>query len=83
MTLQDRRHVAHALQAMRGADFALCSYAERGEPAELAAAHANAQRLVGELEHEIRARAHAVAEAQRREREYLAEIRRWEVAHVL
>ena len=50
--MDDRKHIADGLAAMRGADIALCSYAETGHAWELAGALDAARRLVFALESE-------------------------------
>lgn len=51
--LPGRENIVAGLAAMRGADFALCSYAETNTMWELAAALDASRRLVSALEREM------------------------------
>jgi hypothetical protein len=62
--MTDRRHIADALRAMRGADLALCSYAETGDLLDLDTACCAARRLRSALasqRHQIRKENHTMA----------------------
>lgn len=54
--IRSRIHIADALQAMRGADMTLCSYAETDALWDLAAALEAGKRMVEALERETKRR---------------------------